>query len=262
MSGLGELHNLLAVCREAASSAGDYAVRHRPRSTEIHERFSHDVKLRLDHECQAEVTSIIHRHFPEACIIGEEGSSGKAGPEELEWIVDPIDGTVNYFHGLGWWCSSVAVRRGGAVLAGTVYAPEVNMLFDAVAGGDARLNERPIRVSPGRLLAESLVVTGSEKELEPGRPPLATAQCLAPHVQKIRILGAAALDLCQVAAGSVDVFFQNGLYVWDVAAAGLVIERAGGAYRQTESTVSGRYRILAASSEELARQVGHVMTSR
>lgn len=173
------------------------------------------------------------------------------GGGHVEWIIDPIDGTVNFFHGLPWWCSSVAVRVHGRVVAGAVYAPEVSMLFAAAVDQPSRLNDEVIRVSSIQRLADALIVTGSEKEMNPDHPPLATAQSLAPHVQKIRILGAAALDICQVACGSVDAFYQVGLYIWDVAAAGLIVEQAGGVYRQSATSSAGRYACLACANEHL-----------
>ena len=237
----------------AARAAGCHAMDHRPRRGEIHERFAHDIKLKLDHECQAVAERIVHQSFPSSIIVGEEGS--REGSGDIEWIIDPIDGTVNYFHGLNWWCSSVAVRVNNRIVAGAVYAPEVNMLFTASVNGAAHLNQSVIKASGISTLADALVVTGSEKELSPDAPPLATAQQLAPHVQKIRILGAAALDICQVACGSVDVFFQKGLYIWDVAAAGLIVERAGGVYRQTPTHLPGRYTCTAAATQALMKAV-------
>jgi myo-inositol-1(or 4)-monophosphatase len=126
------------------------------------------------------------------------------------------------------------------------------MMFEADREGPAWLNGEVVSVSKLARLSEALVVTGSEKELDPHRPPLATAQSLAPHVQKIRILGAAALDICQVASGAVDGFVQNGLYLWDIAAAGLIVERAGGVFSALPVSIAGRYACLAAANETLA----------
>jgi len=247
------IRKLLSVCISAARAAGDHAVRHKPRRNEIHEKFAHDIKLKLDQECQVVAEAIILEQFPGHTILGEERS--ETGHSSVEWIIDPIDGTVNYFHGLTWWCSSVAVRVDGVIVAGAVYAPEVLMLFTATSNGPACLNDKPINVSTAQTLSEVMVVTGSEKELNPDFPPLATAQLLAPHVQKIRILGAAALDICQVASGAVDVFFQNGLYIWDVAAAGLIVERAGGVYLQSTTHIPGRYACMAAANPALIQEI-------
>ncbi|HMO50932.1 MAG TPA: inositol monophosphatase family protein [Kiritimatiellia bacterium] len=249
-------------CREAVIAAGEHAVRHRPRHQEVHTRYAHDIKLALDHECQEVAVEAIRRHAPDAHVVGEEGTVASAGADGVEWIVDPIDGTVNFFHGLTWWCSSVAVRVDGVIQAGAVYAPEAGLLFDADRFGPARLNERIVRGGGVERLADALAITGSEKELEPGVPPLHAAQTLAPHVQKIRILGAAAIDLCQVASGAADLFFQNGLYLWDIAAAGLIIERAGGCYRQMPSGLPGRYRVLAAGHPAVADAAGALLNWR
>jgi len=245
-----KISSLLECCIMTARAAGDYAVRHRPRRTEVHERFAHDVKLRLDRECQSEAAASIHRFYPDDPILGEEESHTVDQPA-VEWIVDPIDGTVNYFHGLNWWCTSVAVRVENNIVAGAVYAPEVAMLYDASVETESRLNGQAIHPSAITNLADALMVTGSEKELTHGRPPLFTAQTLAPLVQKVRIFGAAALDICQVANGAADLFYQNGLYIWDVAAAGLIVERAGGVYEQKPTPQAGRYACLAGANASL-----------
>lgn len=241
---------LLQCCVESARAAADHAVAQKRRRHEVHQRFTHDVKLALDLECQAVATSVIHRHFPGDTILGEEGSH--AGGEGIEWVVDPIDGTVNFFHGVPWWCSSVAVRLGERVLAGAVYAPEQGMLFEASCSTPTRLNGAPVRASTVETLADSLVITGSEKELTPGKLPLATAQMMAPHVQKVRILGAAAIDICQIASGSAELFYQAGLYIWDVAAAGLIVQQAGGIFRRKATDHEGRYICLACGNPALA----------
>jgi myo-inositol-1(or 4)-monophosphatase len=246
---------LLDVAVSTARAAGRHALDHKPRRVEVHQRFAHDIKLQLDRECQAVAAASIHARCPDAPILGEEASHGEQTPAGLQWVVDPIDGTLNFFHGLPWWCCSVAVRRGDQVVAGAVYAPELDRMYAASRTTTSTLNGEPIRVSATRDLAEALLVSGSEKEMTPGHRPLDTAQSLAGHVRKVRILGAAALDLCQIAEGSIDVFCQNGLYLWDVAAAGLIIERAGGVYRQRPTTEPGRYRCLAAAHADLADAV-------
>jgi len=248
-------------CIAAVKAAGSHAVQHKPRRVEIHERFSHDVKLQLDHECQAKATEVIQQRFPGDSILGEEGSFRGADGKKTEWIIDPIDGTVNFFHGLTWWCSSVAVRVDGRIVAGAVYAPEASMLFTAAENEPARLNGEIIHVSGIKNLSEVLLVTGSEKELNPGSLPLATAQVLAPHVQKVRILGAAAIDICQVACGAVDAFYQVGLYIWDVAAAGLIVKQAGGVYHQQDTSVAGRFACLACANDELEKSISRVIIS-
>ncbi len=241
---------LLEVCRNAARQAGKHALREKSRRFEVHERFSHDIKLMLDREAQLRAVEAIHEVFPGDHILGEEWSvEGEAGG--VEWIIDPIDGTVNFFHGVPWWCSSVAARVDGEIVAGAVYAPETDHLYEAAVDSPAMCNQVAIRVASTRSLADALLVTGSEKEINPLDLPLATAQRLAPRVQKVRILGAAALDLCQVALGSVDIFCQNGLYLWDIAAAGLIIRQSGGCFETRDIGQPGRYGVMAACNREL-----------
>jgi myo-inositol-1(or 4)-monophosphatase len=245
-----KVSSLLDCCVLTAREAGNHAVKNRPRRVEIDERFAHDVKLRLDRECQAVAATTIHHYFPGDAILGEEDSHVVEHPT-AEWIVDPIDGTVNYFHGLNWWCTSVAVRVNNVIVAGAVYAPEVSMLFDASIERESRLNGQAIHTSAITSLADGLLVTGSEKEVTTGQPPLSTAQALAPLVQKVRIFGAAALDICQVASGAADLFYQNGLFLWDVAAAGLIVQQAGGVYEQKPTPIEGRFSCLAGANEKI-----------
>jgi len=248
------LTQLLTCCRDAAREAGLHALREKSRRFEIHEKFSHDVKLQLDREAQKHAVESIHHVFPGDRILGEEWTV-EGNDSGVEWIIDPIDGTVNFFHGVPWWCSSVAVKVDGVVVAGAVYAPEVDHLYEASIQTPAMCNGVVLKVSETRRLADALLVTGSEKEMNPNDPPLATAQRLAPNVQKVRILGAAALDLCQVALGAVDVFCQTGLYIWDIAAAGLIIQQAGGSYEYQPTASPGRYAVLAGCHQDLVDEV-------
>ena len=251
---------LLACCRDAARAAGLHALREKARRFEVHEKFSHDVKLQLDREAQKHAVEAIHRVYPGDPILGEEWTVEGNG-SGVEWIIDPIDGTVNFFHGVPWWCSSVAVRVDGVVVAGAVYAPEVDHLYEASIESPALCNGVILKVADTRRLADALLVTGSEKEMNPIDPPLATAQRLAPHVQKVRILGAAALDLCQIALGAVDVFCQSGLYIWDIAAAGLIIQQAGGSFEQRTTAIPGRYAVLAGGHQDLVDEVRAFMAA-
>jgi myo-inositol-1(or 4)-monophosphatase len=221
----------LACAVAAARAAGDHALRHARRRTETLRAFAHDVKLRLDRECQQAAERVIRTRFPGHTILGEEDAAEAAAGAASDapvWIVDPIDGTVNFSHGLPFWCASVGVRQDGRVAAGAVYAPAMRELYTASLDTPALRNGVPIRVSRVAALRRALIMTGLDKSMDPARPPFEVFRAVSAAVQKARVVGTAALDLCRVAAGQADGYFESGIYVWDVAAAGLIVERAGG----------------------------------
>ncbi len=218
---------LLAVAVEAARAAGGHALRHRARRTEVARQSPHDVKLRLDLECQAVAEARIHAAFPGHAILGEEGRRPRPGAA-AEWIVDPIDGTVNFFHGLPLWCCSVAVRAGGQTRAGCVYAPALDQLYTATRDGPACGNGNPLRVSETDALSEAMVATGAVSHVDDERRSIGVFEMLVPRVQKVRVMGAAALDLCHVAAGRIEAYVEMAIFPWDIAAGRLLVERAGG----------------------------------
>jgi len=239
MNNTPTLAELLETAIAAATAGGNHAMANRHRRGEIVHAYAHDIKLVLDVECQRVVETLIAARFPGHTFLGEEDQTeldgqrlgaDRAAPEAetLQWIVDPIDGTVNFASGLPVWCCSVAVRRGETVLAGAVYAPMLNTLYAATIEGPATCNGEPIHVSDRRTLAESVVMTGMDKNLMPGVPPLACFERITKHCRKARIVGSAAVDLCWLAQGGADGYFEGSIYLWDIAAAGLIVRRAGG----------------------------------
>jgi myo-inositol-1(or 4)-monophosphatase len=220
---------LLECAAETARAAGNHAKDNLSRRTEVVEKFTHDVKLQLDLECQKKAEELILSRFPDHSFLGEERAEDNTGANQgYQWIVDPIDGTINFSHGLPFWCCSVAVRRGEKVLAGAVFAPMLNEIYTATADGPAELNGSQIRVSETQKLADSLLHTGTDKKFEGNPAPLSLFKAVALSVQRARITGFAAFDICQVAAGRADGYFEGEIYIWDVAAGGLIVERAGG----------------------------------
>lgn len=220
---------LLSCAVTAARSAGDYALRNIHKRVEITETFAHDVKLKLDSECQVCAESVIRSHFPEHVILGEENRSQR--PEmrsPFQWIIDPIDGTVNFSHGLPLWCCSIAVRYHEDIVAGVVYAPVLNELYTATTDQPSLLNGSTIQVSTVETLSKAIVLTGLDKDIDSVLPPFAIFEKIASDAQKARIMGSAALDICQVACGRADGYFESGIFIWDVVAAGLIVRQAGG----------------------------------
>lgn len=214
-----------AIC--ATEAAGKHALENKARRTETNETFEHDIKLVLDVECQRIAEKVIASEFPDHGILGEEDTQPNSATA-YEWIIDPIDGTMNYSHDVPYWCCSIAVRHHGKILAGCVYAPEFGDYYTAHIEDPAKCNGEPIRVSDTRHLAEAMIFTGLSKHIETDPDHhFEIFRTLALNTQKVRINGSAALDLCQVAAGSSDGFFEVGIYLWDHAAAGLIAQQAG-----------------------------------
>ena len=238
--------DLLACAEAAARAAGEHALRHQSRRQEALVRTDHDVKLVLDHECQALAEKVIRARVPDHHFMGEEGGSVGDGSQP-QWIVDPIDGTVNFSHGLHYWCNSVAVQVGGRTVAAAVFAPTLSCMYAATADGPATCNGEVIRVSDTADLRQALALTGIERNFDQYPQSAEVACAIVQQVQKVRLLGAAALDLCQVAHGRVDAFYESGINLWDIAAGVLIIERAGGCAETIARLPSGRLRMIAAN---------------
>jgi myo-inositol-1(or 4)-monophosphatase len=163
---------------------------------------------------------------PEDGILGEEGGDVE-GPSGLRWVVDPLDGTVNFLFGIPQWAVSIAVEDGDGTLAGVVYDPMRDELWSAERDGPPRLDARPVRGSTQTDLAQAMVATGFAYGAEARAVQGEMVARLLPRVRDIRRAGAAALDLAWVAGGRYDVFFERGLNAWDRAAGALLCVRAG-----------------------------------
>lgn len=219
---------LLEAVIETARAAGSFALANKHRRHEVAVMCSHDVKLQLDIETQQIAEEAILAQYPDHTILGEEGQV-EARADVYEWVIDPIDGTVNYTNDLLGWCTSVAVRLNGKTIAGCVYAPELDECYFASIDSPARCNGKPISPSSTATLAKALIHTGIARNFDDQSDNRAITffQELSVQSQKVRICGAAAIDICNVARGRGDGFIETDLYLWDVAAAGLIAERAG-----------------------------------
>lgn len=194
---------------------------------------STDVVTQVDRDAEALIRRRIAHARPDDAFFGEEGGGGE-GSSGLTWVVDPIDGTVNYLYGIPHYAVSIAVVEGPADPArwvervGVVLNPATGETFTATRGGGAFLGDRALRVPSPPTLDQALVATGFAYDAElRGRQGSAVARML-PRVRDIRRLGTASLDLCNVAAGRVDAYFERTLNPWDHAAGGLVVQEAGG----------------------------------
>ena len=229
MSGIA-YDDLLACAVEAATAAGKYAQDQKHRVGDVKVSFEHDVKLALDFECQQKARDVLLSAFPDHTVLGEEDPEivDTDAMPEYQWVVDPIDGTVNFSHGMPFWCCSIAVREKGKTVAGAVYGPDVNELYTATLDRKSTCNGEPISVSSTKTLDKAMIMTGVDQFVDPSLPPFAIFKSLAANAQKVRVMGSAALDICRVANGAADGYFEAGIYLWDVAAGQLIVEQAGG----------------------------------
>jgi myo-inositol-1(or 4)-monophosphatase len=198
----------------------------------VNEEFAHDVKLAADVECQDLIYSILLDHFPKTRCIGEEGDSNNPGDPkaEVEWIVDPIDGTMNLAHNIPHFCVSIAAREAATqkILLGVIYDPLRNELFTAERGSGTYLNGVRRKVSTRNKLSEAIMAVGFAKSQDSIDHCLKLYQEYGNSARKLRAMGSAALDLAYVATGRLDAYIEQGVNLWDVAAGVVLVEEAGG----------------------------------
>lgn len=187
----------------------------------------HDIKLALDVESQKLIESLILATFPGHAIYGEEGLAGDQSSDS-QWIVDPIDGTVNFFYGIPHFCVSIAMRRGGDLKVGAIYDPMMDEIFAVDFEGPATRNGKPIRPSDRSSLAEAVVTIGFSKSTESIDAGLVRYKSIAHRVRKTRMMGSAALALAYIACGRLDAYIEESISLWDIAAGQLMLERGGG----------------------------------
>ena len=224
------MHPLQNVAVMAARRGGDSLIRSMARlnKMKVERKGRNDYVSEADLAAEQAVIDTIHKHYPDHAIQAEE--SGTRGESDHVWIIDPLDGTTNFLHGFPVFCVSVALAIKGRVEHGAVYDPLRQEIFTASRGQGALLDGRRIRVSGRTDLETALIGTGfpyrdSNESFEPYMRMLETAMH---NTTGIRRAGAAALDLCYVAAGRLDAFWETGLMPWDLAAGALIIREAGG----------------------------------
>ena len=194
----------------------------------------YDVVTRADRESEEYIAGAIAECYPDHAVLGEEGGCrGRAG-SDWRWVVDPLDGTTNYSQGLPLFTVSIALQYRGETIVGVVYAPYLKELFTAVKDGGAYMSygyrtPARIRVAQKRTLATSVLATGfpTDKDANPDNNSDNVAR-IVPHVRDLRRLGSAAYDICCVACGMLDGFWELALHEWDVCAADLILTEAGG----------------------------------
>ena len=213
---------------ELALGAGDILKKGFNKKHQVNFKGRIDLVTETDLKSERHIVSSISKKFPDHTILAEEGS-GSGESAEFRWIIDPLDGTVNYAHGFPIYCVSIALEYEGEMLAGAVYDPERDELFHAARGSDSFLNKKKIHVSKETNLERALLATGFSYDVGTAkRNNLGLFARMVKKAQAVRRPGSAAIDLCWLAAGRIDGFWELFLHPWDTAAALVIVEEAGG----------------------------------
>lgn len=222
------LDHALAVALDAAHQAAKLQRFHLEGPLEIDVKSSAtDLVTQVDRACETVIREVIGQAFPDHVVLGEErGQEGTSSTHR--WIVDPLDGTLNYAHGFPFFCTSIALEVDGVVQLGVVVDPVRDESFTAVKGRGSFRNGRPVHVTNEGTLIRSLFSTGFAYVSEVQHENLAVFERMLPKARGLRRAGAAALDLAYVACGRLDGFWELDLNPWDVAAGWLLVEEAGG----------------------------------
>ena len=232
----------------AAQAAGERLRHAFGQHLTVNATYEHDIKLAADVECQELIFQILLDHFPKTRCIGEEGNHPGDPNAEHEWIVDPIDGTMNLAMGIPHFCVSIAAREVATkrIILGVIYDPLRRELFTAERGSGAYLNGVRQKVSTRTKLSEAVLAVGFAKTQESIDHCLKLYQIYGSSARKLRAMGSAALDLAYVASGRLDAYIEQGVNLWDVAAGHVLVEEAGGVM-EVEEKKDGSLRICASS---------------
>ena len=235
------------VATEAAHAAGQLLRAQFEKPLTLNSTTAHDIKLEVDVLTQDLITGMLLEKFPEHALYGEEGLVGDQSSDH-QWVVDPLDGTVNYFYGLPHFCTSIALRFRGEMIVGVIYDPIREELWTGQKGQPPLLNGREFHVSTRADLAESVISVGLSKTKATINDGLPLLQQMVHRVRKCRMLGSAALDLAYVACGRLDAYIEQGISLWDIAAGWLLVEAAGGRVEMKErSDLPDKFSIVASN---------------
>jgi myo-inositol-1(or 4)-monophosphatase len=233
-----------------ATNSGNFLNDHLHDDITIEHKGRIDLVTNMDCRIQAVIVEEIEREWPDHSILAEE-SCEKKGNSEYTWIIDPIDGTTNFIHHIPFFCVSIAVTKSGQPFIGVCYNPISGELFYAQSGQGAHQNGRRLFVSATEKLLDSLIATGFPYAQGNLDAIIARFSCVLSRAQGIRRLGSAELDLCYVAAGAFDAFWEEGLKPWDMAAGVTILKEAGGMVTSLDGSPFDLYRgdILASNTK-------------
>lgn len=221
--------NAITVAMQAARQAGELARRQFRQPQEIARKGPADPVTQADRDAEAIVVSMVRQAFPDHGFLGEEGNRSQVSAEYV-WVVDPIDGTRNYSHGIPFFCTSVALTRKHQTIVGVIYDPMRDEMFHAELGKGAYLNGERIHVSRTSVLSEALLSLSlvPVQYVDNAHLALPMLVRLQPLVESVRVMGSAALHLAYVACGRLDITYQDSLHSWDMLAGALLVQEAGG----------------------------------
>jgi len=258
-----ENKQLLATAVKAAHAAGDIMRRNLMAVKKINEATQRDIKLELDVQCQRRIESMLTRAHTEIAILGEEENVGDI-ESDLRWVVDPIDGTVNFTYGIPHACVSIALQQRLAkrnrysedyeTIIGAVLDPFTDELWTAIRGQTAKLNGKKISVNNGAL-REALLSIGFAKDAKTLEYMMPYFTKLVPKIRKPRIMGSATLALTYVACGRFHGYIESKVRLWDIAAGGLIVECAGGEFWRLPRKKGEHSFAIIASNGKIRKQV-------
>ncbi len=221
------MENDLPLAIEAAVAAGKLLRENFGKSHVVDEALHHDIKLALDKESQDLITDILLSARPTDALYGEEGIAGNQDSGR-QWIVDPIDGTVNYFYGIPHFCVSIALRVDDEIILGVIHDPMVGETWTIEKGGAPLLNGEPVKVSSREKLEESVLFVGCGKDTEALNTGVERFRRASLRARKMRMMGSAALGMAYISSGRLDAYVESTISLWDIAAGKLLVEAAGG----------------------------------
>ena len=208
---------------------------------------AHDIKLEIDVQAQELISKLLLEEFPAHALYGEEGIVGDQSSDH-QWIVDPLDGTVNYFYGIPHFCVSIALRLHNEIIVGVIYDPIRNEMWGGQKGEVSKLNGHAIQVSDRAELAEAVISIGLAKTGETINTNFPLLQQMIHRVRKCRVFGSAALDLAYVASGRFEAYIETGISLWDIAAGSLLVKNAGGTVDlRPRENIKDKYSITASN---------------
>jgi myo-inositol-1(or 4)-monophosphatase len=240
------MSDFLSTAVDAAMIAGKILRENFEKPLEVDAMHAHDIKLEIDRRTQKLIEDHILARHPDHAILGEEGIRGGTG--DCEWIIDPLDGTVNYFYGIPHFATTIAVRRNNKILAWVTHDPMRDETWTVELGGPAKLNGKEIQVSSRTALSDCVVSMGVSKTVDTINSTLPAFNHAIRQVKKMRMLGSAALDIAYVATGRLDAYIEGTISLWDIAAGLLLVPAAGGTVDlQPHADNPNKFRITATS---------------
>ncbi len=231
----------------AARAAGKLLRENFQRRQRVKSVAAHDIKLEIDVQAQELIGKLLLEEFPAHALYGEEGIVGDQSSDH-QWIVDPLDGTVNYFYGIPHFCVSIALRLHKEIVVGVIYDPIRSEMWTGQRGEVSKLNGAPIHVSDRAELAEAVISIGLAKTGETINTNFPLLKQMIHRVRKCRVFGSAALDMAYVACGRFDAYIETGISLWDIAAGALLGENDGGTVDlRPRENMKDKYSIVASN---------------